>query len=96
MSRKTLKIIAGAPDHPINISGIEIACYVLEGEVRVLSQGGFLQAIGRARTPRAGTGGVDNIPAFLGPKNLEPFVSNGNYILDRTAVNPHILDRTRV
>ena len=73
--KQPLKVIAGAPDHPMKIGDVEIPCYVLEGEIRVLSQGSFLRAIGRSRTPRAGTGGVDKPPAFLGPKNLEPFVS---------------------
>ena len=71
-----LKVIAGAPDKPLVVSGIEIQCYVLEDESRVLSQGGFLTAIGRSRTPKGGTGGVDNPPAFLAPRNLKPFISN--------------------
>ncbi|MCY4355704.1 MAG: P63C domain-containing protein [Truepera sp.] len=73
--RNPLKVIAGTPDKPLVIGNVEIPCYVLEDETRVLSQGGFLQAIGRSRSPKAGTGGVDNPPVFLAPKNLEPFVS---------------------
>ena len=46
-----LKAIAGAPDSPLVVSDIEIDCYVLEDETRVLSQGSFLRGIGRARTP---------------------------------------------
>ena len=77
MSTKPLKVIAGAPDRPLKIGDIDIPCYVLEDETRVLSQGGFLQAIGRSRTPRAGTGrGVDKLPVFLAPQNLKPFISN--------------------
>ena len=34
---KALKVIAGAPDRPLIIGDIEIPCYVLEGETRVLS-----------------------------------------------------------
>ena len=30
MSQKLLKVIAGAPDHPLTIGDIEIPCYVLE------------------------------------------------------------------
>ena len=73
--QQPLKVIAGTPDKPLVIGDIEIQCYVLEDETRVLSQGGFLRAIGRSRTPKAGTGGVDNPPVFLAPKNLKPFVS---------------------
>ncbi len=77
MSEKPLKIIAGSPDGPLRIAGFEIPCYVLEDETRVLSQGGFLQSLGRSRTPKAGTGaGVDKLPSFLAPKNLKPFIAN--------------------
>ena len=78
MSAQSLKVIAGAPDRPLRIGEIEIPCYVLEGEIRVLSQSGFLRAIGR--TGRAPTspkrGDVYNLPVFLSQKNLKPFISN--------------------
>ena len=50
---------------------------MLEDGTRVLSQQGFLEAIGRARKAKGGHGAglVDNPPAFLAPKNLKPFVS---------------------
>ena len=76
---KPLKIVAGTPDRPLIVSDLEIQCYVLEDETRVLSQGGFLTAIGRSRTPKAGTGGmsnVDGLPFFLGADQLKPFISN--------------------
>ena len=73
--RQPLKVIAGQPDRPLVINDIEIPCYVLEDETRVLSQGGFLQAIGRSRTPKAGTGGVDDLPAFLNAANLRPYLT---------------------
>jgi hypothetical protein len=41
-----LKVIAGSPDKPLRIGDVEIPCYVLQGEIRVLAQGGFLEAIG--------------------------------------------------
>ena len=40
MSKKTLEVIAGAPDRPLVIGRIEIPCYVLEDETRVLSRAG--------------------------------------------------------
>ena len=74
-----LKAIAGAPDKPLVVGDIEIPCYVLEDETRVLSQQGFLRAIGRARKARAGQGAqsqrVDNLPTFLSAHNLKPFIS---------------------
>jgi hypothetical protein len=51
---------------------------VLGNGKRLLSQGTFLQAIGRSRTPKAGTGGfstVDDLPFFLQAEELKPFVS---------------------
>ena len=73
-----LEVIAGTADKPLVIGGIEIQCYVLSDETRVLSQQGFLAAMGRAPKAKGGQGaaGVDNPPSFLAAKNLLPFVSN--------------------
>ncbi len=38
MAKEPLKVIAGAPDRPLVIGDIEIPCYVLEDETRVLVQ----------------------------------------------------------
>ena len=73
---KPLRVIAGAADQPLVIGGIEIPCYVLEDETRVLSQGGFLQAIGRSRTPTARRGGAGDPPSFLAAENLQPYISS--------------------
>ena len=81
-----LKVIAGEPDRPLVIAGVKIPCYVLEDESRVLSQGGFLQAIGRSRTPSSQRGGdVDNLPAFLNAANLKPYLSQ---IREGTSTTP--------
>ncbi len=76
MTRKILKAIAGTPDHPLVIGDIEIPCYVLEDETRVLTQQGFLMAIGRSGTPSKVVPGFDKTPNFLAPNNLNPFISN--------------------
>ena len=52
--RKPLKVIAGAPDKPLIIGDVEIACYVLEGENRVVSRASVLRAIGRASKAKGG------------------------------------------
>jgi hypothetical protein len=61
------------------IGSLEIPCAVLDdehGNARVLTQEGFLTAIGRAGKAKGGEGaGVDGKPAFLRAKNLEPFIS---------------------
>ena len=56
-----------------------IPCAVLDDadNTRVLTQTGFLKAIGRAGTPPSpGQDHLANLPAFLRAKNLEPFISN--------------------
>ena len=73
MRKKPLKAIAGAPDRPLVIGDIEIPCYVLEDETRVLSQRGFLSAIGHP-VGRLRSGG-EELPAFLVSERLEPFIS---------------------
>ena len=52
---------------------------VLANGKRLLAQGTVLQAIGRSRTPKAGTGGlstVDDLPFFLSADVLNPFISD--------------------
>lgn len=64
----------------LTIGDAEIACAVLEDGRRVLTQEGFLDAIGRARKAKGGQGAasgeVDKLPAFLAAKNLNQFISN--------------------
>ena len=55
------------------------ACAVLDDadNTRVLTQEGFLGAIGRAGKAKGGEGAtVDGLPAFLRAANLRPFISN--------------------
>lgn len=55
-----------------------IRAAVLPNGKRLLVQGTFLQAIGRSRTPKAGTGvmiTVDGTPFFLQAEILKPFIS---------------------
>ena len=69
-----LKVIAGTPDAPLRIGGIEIPCYVLEDETRVLSQSGFARAIGRTGGSRGGHEDFFNLPVFLRTRNLARFI----------------------
>jgi len=46
VGQHVLKVVCGTPEHPVNISGIEIECYVLDNETRVLSQRGLQRAMG--------------------------------------------------
>lgn len=73
---KPLKVIAGTQDHPLVVGGVEIECYVLEDETRVLSRSGFQAALGRHRTSRKHQpDDVVSLPAFLAASNLNPFIS---------------------
>lgn len=65
-------------DGPLQIGDAVLVAAVLANGKRLLSQGTVLQAIGRSRTPKAGTGGfttVDDLPFFLQAEVLKPFIS---------------------
>ena len=61
--QKPLKVIAGAPDRPLIIGDIEIECYVLEDETRVLSQRGLQTALGMS--PGGGKIGGRKVVEFI-------------------------------
>jgi hypothetical protein len=70
------RAVCGSPDRPLRIGNVELQCYVLEGGTRVLSQAGFLEALGRH--PKANVrreGGEERIPAILQGKAIKPFIS---------------------
>jgi hypothetical protein len=64
-------------DGPLQIGDAILMAAVLPSGRRLLSQGTFLQAIGRARTTKAGTGSLsgDGLPPFLQAEQLKPFIS---------------------
>ena len=75
MSKKPLQVIAGAPDRPLIIGDTKMPCYVLENEVRVLSQRGMVAGLGLRS--QGGSSGVDSkVPRFLNSNTLKPFISN--------------------
>lgn len=53
----------GSPDKPIRIAGTEIQCYILPGEIRVLSQAGLQLALGMSQG--GGQGGVRKIVSLM-------------------------------
>ena len=75
MSDKPKKVIAGASDRPLVIGDIEIPCYVLEDETRVLAQRGMVTGLGMARGGSS-HGGGDRLAHFVNQKTLNPFISN--------------------
>jgi hypothetical protein len=64
----------GSDDHPLRIGDIELPCYVLEDETRVLSQRGVVLG-GLGITYGSRVGGADRLTAFLQGKGISPFVS---------------------
>lgn len=61
------------------IGGKTVLAAVLRDERRIITQGTFLRALGRSRSPKAGTGvlsTVDELPFFLQAKALGPFLDN--------------------
>ena len=69
MNTEPLKVIAGATDRPLVIGEIEIPCYVLEDETRVLSQRGVTAGIGL--NPDAGF----RMPQFMASRSIAEYVS---------------------
>lgn len=78
----------GSPERPLRLLDAEIPCYVLSDGTRVLTQQGFLLALGRARAAKGGTGasaGVDQTPTFLAANNLKSLISK-DLIASTTAI----------
>lgn len=69
------RAICGAPDRPLKIGNIEIPCYVLEGEKRVLVQRAIVSAMGMARGGSS-KGGGDRLSHFVNQQRLKDFISN--------------------
>lgn len=62
-----------------NIGQVELSAAVLRDETRIITQATFLRALGRSRSPKAGTGvlsTVDELPFFLQADALKPFITN--------------------
>lgn len=61
-----------------NLGDATISCAVLPNGSRIITQAAFLRALGRSRSPKAGTGvltTVDQLPFFLQADALKPFIS---------------------
>lgn len=73
--------ICGSADNPLWIGDVEIECYVLEDETRVITQGSFLRAMGRSRTVRRVSESA--VPPILQGQALQEFIT------------PEVLERAR-
>lgn len=66
----------------------ELSCAIVGDDLRVITQATFMRALGRARSPKAGTGvlaTVDEVPFFLSASVFKPFITED--ILEST--KPH-------
>ena len=72
-SRDIIEATHGSSDHPLKIGDIEIPCYVLADETRVLSQRGMVSGLGMARG--SSSGGSDRLTNFLTGKGIFPFIN---------------------
>ncbi|WP_418219393.1 P63C domain-containing protein [Candidatus Viadribacter manganicus] len=72
---KVLKATHGSPDHPLKIGDAVIPCYVLEDGTRVLTQGGFTDALGMARGGSM-IAGMNRLELFVSRKSVNPYISN--------------------
>lgn len=68
--------VCGSPERPLRIADIELQCYVLEDGTRVLTQAGFLTALGRHRKANVRREGLEGrVPAILQGQSISPFIS---------------------
>jgi hypothetical protein len=76
-ARWTKHLPQAAYEGSFDLAGLELACAVLEDETRIITQAAFLRSLGRARSPKAGTGVLstkEDVPFFLQAEILQPFV----------------------
>lgn len=71
------KVLCGSGDRPMRIPALdlEIPCYVLEGERRVLVQRGMVTALNLSRGSSARSGG-DRLAKFVSGQKIKPFISS--------------------
>jgi len=86
------RAIYGSSDKPLKIGDIELPCYVLDDERRVLSAGSVQSSMGIAKGGSM-VRGVSRLELFVSGKLISPFISNDlrervqNPILFRTPAN---------
>ena len=100
MSVRPHKVIAGTLDKPLMIGGIEIHCYVLDDETRVLSQRGMFNALGIVRGGVSDKGGDENETRESGFPITKEKQESGEVelpsFLTRKWITPYIDDKIRV
>ncbi|MGX9349392.1 P63C domain-containing protein [Microbacterium sp. KNMS] len=68
------EVLAGSPDSPLRIGDVEVECYVLDDDTRVITQASMLTAIGRSRRVPGAEGADEALPPILRAKSIRPFI----------------------
>jgi len=66
----------GDPSRPLRLGEIEIPCFVLEGEIRILAQAGVISSLDMS-LGSGGKPGYDRLASFAAGKTLNPFMPKG-------------------
>jgi hypothetical protein len=69
-------VLCGSPDQPLRIGDINIPCYVLEDERRVLVQRGMMDALDMSQGTASGKGDGDRLSRFVNTRGINPFVDD--------------------
>jgi hypothetical protein len=70
-----VEVLCGSSDRPLVIGDIEIECYVLAGDIRVITQASLLEAMGRHRKANVRReDGDEGLPPILQGKAIRPFI----------------------
>ncbi|WP_299901509.1 P63C domain-containing protein [uncultured Ruegeria sp.] len=77
-----VKAVHGSPDTPIRIADIEVPCFILADDRRVVATNGVLDAFGLARGG-AMIKGMHRLELFAAQERLKPYVSDD--LLERVA-----------
>ena len=69
--------VCGSPDNPLTVGNAAIQCYVLVDGTRVLSQGDFLESLGRHRKANVRRESQEEqLPAILQGKSISAFITD--------------------
>jgi len=80
--------VHGSSDRPLKIGALEVPCYVLDNDQRVLTDSGMIAALGMARGGAGSfsSGQGDRLERFVTGVALKPFISNELLIAIRNPI----------
>lgn len=79
MSKKPLKAICGSSDKPLIVGNIEILCYVLADETRVIAQRGMFNGLGMGASRGSNLkNGHSVLCSLVDHESLRRFISDGS------------------